>query len=235
MSTQVVLIRHNGLRQRWKRTSVSVIGLATLVLLSAIAARALASDGPRYPPAWKPGSGACPAPGGASAGGQTPAGLSTLSSAAVITDTEWIVLEQVAGDLGCAGDIWQQETRYTLSCMVAAGHSITVRIQRFASAVDALAAFDAARGGRPLQRFRCYPSCAWQYDESPTGLVMRHRIKTWPADRWLTYIDAFDDTGYPIAPAPAHVAELVDQAARDNGLFAGQPCTVICLPYGARP
>jgi len=196
------------------------------MLLLVVALRVMAGSQPGYLRATPAGSGSRPAANGAASG---------IHARVMLTDTEWIVLQQVAGELGCAGDIWQQETRYTLSCMVAAGHSVTVRIERFASLPDARTAFDAARGDRPLHYLRCYPSCAWQYDESPTGLVMRHRIQVWPAERWLIYIDAFDDTGYFIAPAPAYVAELVDRAATDNGLFAVQPCVVIHLPYGARP
>ena len=198
-----------------KRSMVVIgAGLGLLVALAAIAAWVL------VPAAH---AGAAPAVG-------APAYASIFTSAALVTDTEVIVLRQVAQELSCPPEIQVDGAAYILTCVVAMGHSTTVRVQRFPGALEARAAFDSARGDRPLQYFHCYPSCSWQYDESPTGLVMRHRIQSWLVQRWLVHIEAFDDTGYLIAPAPPHVSELVYQAATERELFPPQPCLGIWLP-----
>jgi hypothetical protein len=108
--------------------------------------------------------------------------------------------------------------------MVAAGHNIGVRIQRFLSQAEAQIAFDAVRQGKPIQEFHGYPAYEWQYDERPdeSMLPMRHRSHGWQADRWLIVVKAFDDTHFVIAPAPLAVSEAVYQAARAYSLFPAE-------------
>jgi hypothetical protein len=211
-------IRHERLGPGKVARVLLSAGLVSGVVLCALVIRVLAADHPHDSLTSTPMSALHPAATGA------PAYSPALTSAAVVTATEVIVLEQVAGQLGCPADISIEETRYSLNCVVAAGHSITARIERFPSAVEAQFAFDAARAGLPLHYFRCHPSYSRTYDQPVGDLPMRHRIHSWNADLWVTTIDAFDDTGYLIAPAPLDVSLLVHQAATEHGLLPVQPC-----------
>ena len=215
MSNPAIAIGSKGLT----RTALVGVALFLLVLLSA-AARVLPthSQGDRLP-AQVPAPGSYPGSAGA-------LGAPALASTSRLTDTEVLVLQQVAAQLSCSDDILVDGTIYHLTCLVAAGHSITVRIQRFASAVEARAAFDTMRAERPLQPFHCYPSYSWTYDQPVGDLPMRHRIQSWQADRWYIHSEAFDDTGYPIAPAPLYVSELVHVAAGEQPLFPPLPCAL---------
>jgi hypothetical protein len=112
-------------------------------------------------------------------------------------------------------------TAYRLTCVVAAGHSVDVRIQRFASPDGAQDAFEAAREEHPVHDFYGYPAAAWQRDARPDnpGMPMRHRYQIWQAERWLVTVHSFDDTHFALAPAPLDVSAAVHQAASEMGLF----------------
>jgi hypothetical protein len=163
------------------------------------------------------------------AASRLPARSITPTATPVFTQTEMLVLLQVAqrvcckSSYPCGRGLYARETGYSLSCWVAAGHSSSVEIQRFPDRAAAHAAFEKARGNNPVERFHSYPATAWQYDENPTpgGLPMRHRQHAWQADRWLIIAGAFDDTHFAIAPEPKEVSEIVYQEAAARCLFPG--------------
>lgn len=152
----------------------------------------------------------------------------------VVTDTEMLILQQAAQELGCSphnimfGEphVWLDGTTSSFShgCTAAAGHGTSMRIKRFSGQADAQTAFDAKREGNPTHRFHDYPAYEWQYDERPDtpAFPMRHRGHCWQAERWLVVVEAFDDTHYAIAPDPLKVSKTIYQAARAYGLFAGE-------------
>lgn len=209
--------------------------LVALVVVSTIATGIFESDHLQSPLAWTPSSVSHDTRKGVPTDTLTPAYPPAFTRVSVITDTEVKILQQVARELRCPSDISVHGATYSFSCMPATGHSINVGMERFTSPAEALAAFDMARGEKPLQYFRCYPSYSWQYDENhSTWLPMTHRIYSWQADRWLIYIGTFDDTGYRIAPPPLHVSDLICQAADGQDLFSVHLCEVIYLPYIVR-
>ena len=147
----------------------------------------------------------------------------------VLTDTEVLVLQEAIRATQCSaipnpGHVSVEGSTYRFDCMVAAGHNVEVRIQRFLSQAEAQIAFDSVRQGKPIQEFHGYPAYEWQYDERPDDsmLPMRHRSHGWQADRWLIVVKAFDDTHFAIAPAPLAVSEAVYQAARAYSLFPAE-------------
>ena len=224
MSNPAVSIYRNRLAHRVALLSAA---LCSLLLLSVAAVSLRRGEQLRYSPVWMP------VPGSRS-GHMQALSAPALGATAWLTDTEVTVLQRVAAQLSCPGDILVDGTVYHLTCVVAAGHSLTVRMQRFATVVEARAAFDTMRGGRPVRPFHCYPSYSWTYDQPVGDLPMRHRIHSWQAERWLVHSEAFDDTGYLVAPEPLHVSELVQGAAVEQSLLPARPCA-IQLPALLRP
>ena len=156
----------------------------------------------------------------------------TPTATSIPPGTEAIVLQEAAEALDCPSGICVEDTTYSFTCVVAAGHSADARIQRFESPADARAAFDAERGDRPVQCYYDYPAYTWQYDESPgtPGFPLRHRGHAWQAGRWLVVTHSFDDTAYEIAPAPLTVSDAIYQAAAAHSLFPSQVCTMTYMP-----
>jgi len=144
-------------------------------------------------------------------------------------EVEAQVLQQAARTLGweapdhvCSRlDLSTEGAAYRLDCVVAAGHSVDVRIQRLESPDAAEDAFEAARKGHSVQDFHGYPAAVWQRDERPgnPGMPMRHRYHVWRAERWLVTVHSFDDTHFALAPEPTGVSAAVYQAALKVGLF----------------
>ena len=148
----------------------------------------------------------------------------------VPAEVEALVLGQVAQAMGWDApsgvyprlELVAEGNTYRLACVVAAGHSVDIRIQRFQSRDEAQDAFEAAREGHPIQGFYEVQATAWHRDERPDNpaMPMRHRYHLWQAERWLVTVHSFDDTHFAIAPAPRDVSEVVYQAALEKGLFA---------------
>lgn len=163
------------------------------------------------------------------AASQPPARSITSTATPIFTQTEMFVLQQAAqrvccgNSLPCNQQFYARETRYSFGCWAAAGHSVSVEIERLRDEAEARAAFEKARGNNPVERFHGYAAAVWQYDENPTnpGFPMRHRKHAWQADRWLIIASSFDDTHYAIAPEPKEVSEAVYQAAVARCLFPG--------------
>ena len=163
------------------------------------------------------------------AASQLPGRSTTPTATLAFTQTEMLVLQQVAQrvccghSLPCNQQFYARETRYSFGCWMAAGHSVSVEIQRLPNEAEAHTAFETARGNNPVERFHGYPAAVWQYDENPTnpGFPMRHRQHAWQVDRWLIIVSAFDDTHYAIAPEPAAVSEIVYQEAAARCFFPG--------------
>ncbi len=143
------------------------------------------------------------------------------------TDKEALVLEQAAQAVRCFPDQYEiaiEDAIYHLVCVVAAGHSVDVQIQRLPGSVEARALFDVMREGNPVHCFSGALAYEWQFDERPddSALPMRHQGHAWQIESWLIVAHTFDDTGYTLAPKPLLVSEAVYQAATMNGLFPVQ-------------
>ena len=166
------------------------------------------------------------------AASQLPARSIIPTATLAFTQTEMLVLQQVAQrvccgySLPCNQQFYARETHYSFGCWAAAGHSASVEIQRLRDEAEAHAAFETARGNNPVERFHGNPAATWQYDQNPDnpGFPMRHRQHAWQVDRWLIIVSAFDDTHYVLAPEPAEVSEIVFQEAVARCLFSGPPC-----------
>lgn len=142
------------------------------------------------------------------------------------TDTEIVVAQQAAYDLGCFPPIALDDVTYSFGCVAAAGHSFDVQIERFADDDAALATFNAGQGTLPLEPFRCYPAYAWLYEQETMPQWQGwHR---WLAERWIITTHSVDDTGIPVAPAPVAVSEAIYRAAVRNTLFPA--CDRLYLP-----
>ncbi len=141
------------------------------------------------------------------------------------TDTEVLVLQQAAYEVGCFPDILIDGATYRFDCVVAEGHSAHPQLQRFPDESKALAAFEVAREALAPQYFHCYPAYEWP-DEQEAMPVQRGQ--SWVADRWIVTTHSFDDTGISVAPSPGAVSEAIYSAATMNQLF--QACDLLYLP-----
>ena len=54
------------------------------------------------------------------------------------------------------------ETTFVLECVFAAGHAMSVRIERYDSPGAALIAFETEIQGKPVQEFHAHPSAEWE-------------------------------------------------------------------------
>ena len=119
---------------------------------------------------------------------------------------------------GAPPQVTAEGATYTLACVFAAGHSTSVRIQRFGSAGEAQAAFRDATKDHPTQDFHGQVAATWEEQafETPTA---KRRLFVWQIDRWFCRVESFDDTAYPMALEPGKVAEVVYQAAMQQGLW----------------
>ena len=142
------------------------------------------------------------------------------------TDTEVLVLQQVAHKIGCFPDIVIEDTTYRFVCIFAAGHSLDTRIQRFANESEAQTAFEAARGPLALEPFHCYSAYQWSHEQEI--VPMHQQGHSWIADRWIITAHSVEDTGIPIVPSPVTVSEAVYSASIMNRLV--QACDIIYLP-----
>ncbi len=137
---------------------------------------------------------------------------------------ESLVLQRAAEELGCADAvIVEGGDHYSFDCVVAAGHSLEGRIERFADAVAAQAAFSARQGTMTLEPFHCYPAYTWA---QTLNLLLRESVHSWLADRWIITARTVDDT--PLYPPPLRVSEAIYTAAIHERLL--RACDVIYLP-----
>lgn len=106
-----------------------------------------------------------------------------------------------------------------LRCESFTGHRGTVTIRGFPRAEDALLAFGPNKadsvtvdvGGGPLRIRSLVPPCC------PGGLA---QTWAWLEGCWLVVGDAFDDTGYRLAPQPRAVVEEILQSPQAVDLFS---------------
>ncbi len=151
-----------------------------------------------------------------------------LSVSVPATDTEIVVLQQAAYELGYFPKITRGEDAvYQFSCAVAAGHAIDAQIERFTDTATAESVFWDRRGDDTLvEPFRCYPAYSWNYEQE--SMPQWQDWHTWLAARWIVSTHRVDDTGIPVAPAPLEVSEAVYRAAVRKRLFPA--CDRIYLP-----
>jgi hypothetical protein len=150
-----------------------------------------------------------------------------ISMTIPVTDTEIVVLQQAAYDVGCFPEIVHTgDTIYWFGCAVAAGHSSDAQIERFADIETAQTVFAARQGTLLLEPFHCYPAYRWEYEQEP--IPRRQAWHSWLAERWIITTHSWDDTGIRVAPAPIVVSGAVYRAAIRNGLFLA--CDRLYLP-----
>ncbi|GEM_PF-1959959 len=154
-----------------------------------------------------------------------------VSVSVPVTDTEIVVLQQAAYEMGCFPDILRaSDTVYRFGCAVAAGHSIDAQIERFGNEETALTVFAAGQGTGLLEPFHCYPAYKWEYEqETMPKWQAWHR---WLAERWIITAHSVDDTGIPVAPSPIVISEAIYRAAIRNRLFGA--CDRIYLPMACK-
>jgi hypothetical protein len=142
------------------------------------------------------------------------------AATAPLTDLEEIVLQQAAQALGCSSPVTVNGTRYQVTCVVFPGHINDARIERYADAAAAFAAFQQASSSGTLTQFHGFAAYARKYVQNPgPGLPMNHRYHGWQVERWLILSHAFDDTHFLFAYRPETVSEAIYQAAVEHGLF----------------
>ncbi|MBN1873414.1 MAG: hypothetical protein JXA33_04225 [Anaerolineae bacterium] len=149
-----------------------------------------------------------------------------------VTDTEIVVLQQTAYEMGCFPDIIQSnDTVYRFGCAVAAGHSIDAQIERFTDAETAQMAFAAGQGTLLLEPFHCYSAYRWKHEQEVMPQLQTWH--SWLAGRWVITTHSVDDTGIPVAPTPIIVSEAVYRSAiRNRSILA---CDRIYLPMVCKP
>ena len=101
------------------------------------------------------------------------------------------------------------DTTFVLECVFAAGHAMSVRLERYDSPGAALTAFETEIQGKPVQEFHAHPSAEWEEPFSSGELQGSNRAFLWQMDRWTVRVNSSDDTAYRIAPDPREVAETV--------------------------
>ena len=101
------------------------------------------------------------------------------------------------------------ESAFVLECVFAAGHAMSVRIERYDSPGAALTAFEAEVQGKPVQEFHAQPSAEWEEPFLSGELQGSNRAFLWQMDRWTVRVISSDDTACRIAPDPREVAEIV--------------------------
>ncbi len=109
------------------------------------------------------------------------------------------------------------DTVYSFRCSPAQGHSTDAILQWFNNKDEARAAFVDQRG-EPDQEFHGFPLSVWEKDYFPGGRK-EYRIWLWQAQQWLIEVSAFDETFYPIAPAPEEFSEAIYQVGLEHELF----------------
>lgn len=144
------------------------------------------------------------------------------------TDTGMVIMTQAAYDAGCLTDIAFIEETLTLSsghfsCALAAGHSVTTYLSRYADADAAHAAFMARAEGHDIVPFAgCRPSFS-TVEDGLGPIVVRRQV--WVGEQWLVSGMSQDDTS---AMGGDTGVRSVYRALRANGLLA--PCRHVYLP-----
>ena len=142
-----------------------------------------------------------------------------------VTDTEVVVLQQAAYELGYFPKIRQEGNTYTFGYAVAAGHSVDGRIERFVDRETAQTEFAYRQGTLPLVPFYCYPAYIREYKQAT--IPRRQAWHSWLAERWIMTAHRWDDTEIP-APVPVWLSEAIYRAAIRNHLFLA--CVQLYLP-----
>ncbi len=134
-----------------------------------------------------------------------------------MTDTEIVVLQQVAYEVGCFPDIEQNGNTYSFGCAIVAGHSVDVQVERFVDELAAQAEFAARQGTLVLDPFHCYPAHSWVYEQDI--MPQRQAWHRWLAERWIFTVHSVDETGLSVAPAPVEVSGITYRVAIEQQLF----------------
>ncbi len=133
------------------------------------------------------------------------------------TDTEIVVFQQAAYDLGCFPSVERSETTYSFRCLYADVLTIQGWIERFADEATAQATFFARQGSSmQLEPFYCYSAYIWVDDLGP---LVQGNWQRWVAERWIISVNNTDFITAPIAPTPEVISQAILQAALRNRLF----------------
>jgi hypothetical protein len=141
------------------------------------------------------------------------------------TELEQAVLQQVAtsicpaqpGSSTNSPKVGRQGSTFTLTCILAAGHSTDVTIERAVNLTTAQKMFSNATQGQLHFYFHIFPATQWDEQRATGGQKDRYFI--WQPYRWLIRIHSFDDTPSATALEPTQVAEAMYQAAQQIGMF----------------